>query len=434
MGIGSAFSTALTGLTAFSNQTSYISDNLANSSTVGYKRVDGSFSSFVTSSSSTSYSSGGVTITPAYRNTLSGNVTSTSVKTNFAISDGEGYIPVKAATNANGTTTFTSPQYYTRAGDFSLNSEGYLVNSAGYYLEGLKEQTTYASDVANSASLNSLQPVYIDPSVYGSVPGAASTTIKYSANFPASLTASSTASSTSEVSSEVEFYDSLGASHTLTITFNHDSGTATTGGTWSIQSAKIDSDTDVTADLTSSTSLIFGSTGAISSGSPLTLDLSSWSPGNGAAMGTLTIDYSSSTQYAGTSLEVQSTTDETGHASGTYQSCAINSDGYVVLTYSNGQQLKPYRVALVTFSDADKLSRVSGQTFSSNDLESGEPTVSWAGTGKVGTINESSVEASNVDLGDELTTLIVAQRAYSANGKVITTTDQMLQETINLKQ
>ena len=125
-------------------------------------------------------------------------------------------------------------------------------------------------------------------------------------------------------------------------------------------------------------------------------------------------------------------TDTTGQAPGSFQKASIDSNGYVVFSYSNGEQLKPYRIPLVTFSDANNLDRVTGAVFAGNDTLAGKPVARWSGEGDSGNIVPSSTEASNVDIADELTKMIVAQRAYSSNGKVITTADEMIQDALGL--
>ena len=467
MGIGNAFNTALSGLSAFSSKVSYISENLANTSTVGYKSVGSSFQSYVTASNANYNSSGGVTISPSYNNTLAGQVTTTSVGTNFAVSDGNGFVPVEVpTTTTNGTASFSgSTQLYTRAGDFSVNNDGYLVNSAGQYLQGLKETTAFSnpsgSSIPTTASLGNLTAVKID-NTYLSMPAAASTTITVNDNWPASKTSDATIptsdTSASQVSSELQFYDSLGTVQTLKVTYQK-----TADNTWNIVNASIPSDTAASvtiggvtytngvADSDSAAQIVFDTSGNLSSvvggsstltGGNLGFDfsvrgLTDGSAGSATSTQTLTLDLgttsSGSTQYSGSSLSVRSTSDATGHAAGEYKSASVDSDGYVVLSYSNGMTAKAYRVPLVTFNDADELTRVSGSTFSANDL-AGSPVARWAGEGDAGSITSSAVEASNVDTADELTAMIVAQRAYSANGKVITTCDDMLKETLNLKQ
>ncbi len=443
MGLGSALTTAVGGLSAFSSQIGYISENLANSSTTGYKAIGSDFLSYVTESSSLT-SAGGVTVRPSYQNSLAGSVSTTSVATNFAISEGDGFIPVKTPTNVSGgVADFTnSVQSYTRAGDFSLNDDGYLVNSAGEYLEGLKETSTFSGNIAGSASIDDLQAVQVS-SQYLTMPAKASTVMDYTANFPASVTASSTVPTTSaQVTSEVQFYDSLGTVQTLDVVYQK---TAT--NTWTVESATLPSDTSASVSFTSGATLNFSSSGTLGSvtgasstvaSGDLGLDFTISGLSDGATTSgsqTLSLDYgttsSGTTQYSGSTLEVTSTTDKTGMASGSFKSASIDTNGYVVFTYSNGETAKPYRIPLATFSDPDALTQVTGALFTQSS-DSGSALFQWAGQGDAGTITSSAVEASNVDVATELTTMIVAQRAYSANSKVITTVDSMLQDVLQL--
>ncbi len=463
MGIGNAFTTALSGLNAFSQQIGYISDDLANTSTIGYKGVNADFQSYVTASNANFLSPGGVSVTPSYTNTLAGQVSSSNVTTNFAISGGNGFAPVMTASSTTGgTATFSgSPQLYSRECDFSVDSNGYLVNGAGQYLMGLKETTAFStppgSTIPTTPSLGNLVGVRVDPATYKSMPGAASTVIDYNGNFPATLTADAAVPDTaSQVTSQVQFYDSLGAVQTLQVVYQK-----TAAGAWNVVNASIPSDaaasvtlngvtyTNGAADADSGAQVLFDTNGALAgtaNGSAvvappdlgLDFTVSGLSDGSaGATAQTVSLDYGSTTtgttQYSGSSLEVRSTSDTTGHGPGEFQSASVDKDGYVVFSYSNGLQAKPYRIPLVTFNNANELDRITGSTFAGNDTLAGAPIARWAGEGDAGTITPSSTEASNVDIADELTAMIVAQRAYSANGKVITTTDQMMQETLSLK-
>jgi len=166
---------------------------------------------------------------------------------------------------------------------------------------------------------------------------------------------------------------------------------------------------------------------------PLVLDYGTAAQGSVGPPINITAPGTGTTQYAGKVLEVRSVVDTTGRAPGSFQKASIDNNGYVVFSYSNGQQLKPYRVPLVTFSDANKLDRVTGAVFAGNDTLAGPPVARWPGDGDAGTITASASEQSNVDIADELTKMIVAQRAYSSNGKVITTADEMIQEALGLK-
>ena len=556
MGIGSALNTALSGLNAFSSQIGYISEDLANTSTIGYKGVNANFQSYVTESSPTFNSPGGVTITPAYTNTLAGQVSSSSVATNFAITGGNGFAPVKVASSTNGgvASFSSSPQLFTRDCDFSVNAEGYLVNSAGQYLQGLKETTTFSappgSTIPATPSLGSLVGVRVDPATYNSMPGTPSSVINYNANFPASVNAQAigaATASTAQVTSQIQFFDSLGNTRTLQLTYqkvplvtatapmvaNTPAALADSASQWQLVDAtvpgvaaggassfdlmtsltamansgtttdsagntitytltasnpatttnaatltSVNGTTNVTSTITltpdqfaalnqfntttnpaGAPSVYFTSSGAINgvastiaggvltSGIPPVLSLPiDWSlvtsatgstapqnvSVNFGAIATTTTTASGTTQYAGTSLEVRSTQDTTGHAPGEFQSASIDNNGYVVFSYSNGLQAEPYRIPLVTFSDANKLQRITGASWEGNDTLAGPPVARWAGEGNTGQISSSANEASNVDIADELTAMIVAQRAYSAGGKVITAADELVQETLGL--
>ncbi len=449
MGVGNAFNTALGGLNAFATQVGYISDNLANVSTPGFKEVTSNFQSYVTESTPTFHNPGGVTITPSYQTTLAGQINSTATATNFSVSNGNGFIPVAVPTNLiGGVASFNNAQtLYTRAGDFTVNNNGYLVNSAGNYLLGVKEQTTYQGNIPGTPSLGNLTGVRVDPTVYKSIPGVASTTINYNANFPAGVTANAAVpTTTAQVTSQVQFYDSLGTAQTLQIVYQK-----TSANTWVPESATIPSDTTVPA-LTVAIAggpLTFNTDGSLATPANGNITFTpSAAFADGASANVVTLNYGApqvpafpavavtpatgSTQYAGSALEVRSVTDTTGQAPGTFQSASVDNNGYVVFSYTNGQQKKPYRVPLVSFSDATKLQRITGATFAGDDTLAGPPIVGWSGQGQAGTIAPSAVEESNVDIATELTKMIVAQRAYSSNGKVITTSDQMFQDTLQL--
>ena len=503
MGIGIAFTSALSGLSAFSSEMGGISDNLANSNTIGYKRVDASFHSFVTGATDSTYSPGGVTATPIYRNNVAGQVATSSIATNFAITGGSGFIPVKSGSDALAAASNlgSSPQAYSQDGSFAVNASGYLTNGSGQYLMGIPESAPFAGVSATaSPSLGSLKPVQVS-STYRSMPGTASTLIDYNANFPASLPVDNPAidpagfpKTTSQATAQIQFYDSLGTPQTLQITYTKmatgtivSGATTTQGSLWAVTGASVVSDPAASVFENYSTPgtpaaivaaaptqlVLFDQNGALVTNpaatftdsnavAPYTMPtltasaaaagdwgtdfvISGLSGGSSASVApatlpaqTITLDYGSATggttQYTGSTLDVRSVSDITGKTNGTYQSASIDSSGDVVFSYSNGATAKPYRVPLVSFPNPNGLTRETGSLFTGNVPAAGSPTARWAGDGDVGTITPSANESSNVDIADELTKMIVAQRSYSANGKVITTTDQMMQETLDLKR
>ncbi len=138
------------------------------------------------------------------------------------------------------------------------------------------------------------------------------------------------------------------------------------------------------------------------------------------------------TQYAGTAYNLRGLT-QNGVPPGSFSGVTMTPNGNVVVNYDNGQVRNIAQVPLITFNNPDALQRQNGQAFSGT-LDSGTPLATEAGTNGAGTLVTSSLEGSNVDIAAEFSKLIVAQRAYSANTKVVTTADDLLQQTIDMKR
>ncbi len=205
MSLFSALGTSVSGLSAQSAAFGNISDNVANSQSVGYKAVDTSFIDYLTTSTSQQNEPGAVATRPDYTNTVQGTISQSGDPLAMAI-DGQGFFAVSEPNGvASGTTspTFSPQTYYTRAGDFQLDKNGYIVNSAGQYLQGWSVDTK--TGVANQSSLT---PIQIAQTQFNPVP---TSTIDLAANLP------STGSSV-PVSSQADIYDSLGNQHAVTLT------------------------------------------------------------------------------------------------------------------------------------------------------------------------------------------------------------------------
>ena len=195
--------TAVSGLTAQSNAFGNISDNVANSQTVGFKRVDTSFIDYLTTSTAAINDPGAVVARPDYVNTVQGTISQTDNPLGLAIA-GQGFFAVSEQNGAvNGQPTFSAQQFYSRAGDFTMDKNGYLVNSAGNFLNGWSVDPT--TGVVNR---NALKPVQVSQAVFNPI---ATSQMTLSANLPA------TPSSSSPVSSQVQVYDALGNQHTVTL-------------------------------------------------------------------------------------------------------------------------------------------------------------------------------------------------------------------------
>lgn len=138
------------------------------------------------------------------------------------------------------------------------------------------------------------------------------------------------------------------------------------------------------------------------------------------------------TQFAGSSYSLKSLT-QNGVAPGSFSGVEARANGDVVVKFDNGQSRIVARVPITTFADADALQREDGQAFTAT-RESGTPQTLAAGSNGAGSLVVSAVESSNVDIASEFTKLIVAQRAYSANTKMVTTADELLQQTLDMKR
>ena len=148
-------------------------------------------------------------------------------------------------------------------------------------------------------------------------------------------------------------------------------------------------------------------------------------------LGTIGSD-SALTQYSGTAIELGSLGSD-GYAKGGFKSLTVDGQGYVSLNYDNGEKLVAFQLALARFNAAQNLQTVDGQAFTETQY-SGAALVGKPGEFGLGSLVGSAVESSNVDVGEEFTDLITTQRAYSANAKVLTTVDEMLQEILNVKR
>jgi flagellar hook protein FlgE len=433
-----AMYTAVSGLSAESAEFTNISNNVANSQTVGYKAVDTNFLDYLTTSTPETNDSSAVVATPSYTNTVQGTITQTTNPLNLAIS-GQGFFAVSDSTGStDDETTFSPEQYYTQAGDFSLNADGYLVNSEGYYLDGWSvDPTTGAVDQ------NTLSPIQVSEDAYAPVP---TSEINLAANLPA------TPSSTTPTTSDVDVYDALGNEQAVELTW-----TQTGTNTWTVDvtAANATNGPDLgTATVTfgsaSGNDVAAGTVGSVSvdAADPGTLTTSTYAAdtpatisftanfGNGDQTIQLNLgDYGASnglTQYAGTSYTLNNLS-QNGVPAGSFSSVSIGTNGDVVINYTNGESQTIAQVPVVTFNAADALQSQDGQAYTATQ-ESGDAIVNSAGSGGSGSLVTSSVEDSNVDISTEFSQLIVAQEAYSANTKTISTADQMVQSLLDMIQ
>ena len=440
MSLFGAMNTAISGLTAQSAAFGNISENVANANTIGYKRVDTSFIDYLTTSTAQQNQPGSVTTLPDYVNNVQGTISQTDDSDALAI-DGQGFFAVSEEDGSqNGLPIFDAQQYYTRAGDFTMNSNGYLVNSAGQYLNGWSVDPT-----TGQVNMNQLSPIQVSQT---SINPVATSTVDLSANLPATP-ASGTATSTDPLSSQITVFDSLGTSHVVNLNWVQNST-----DDWTVSVTAPDDTTggqlgsaDVQFGTASGNSVAEGTIGQISSPTG-TVSTAGFSNGSAATLNftanfgegnqTITLNLGTYgqtngvTQDAGTSYSLRGLT-QNGVPPGAFSGVTMQTNGDVVVNYDNGQSRAIAQVPVVTFNDPNALQAQNGEAFTAT-ANSGTPLAEAAGSNGAGTLVTGSVESSNVDIATEFSQLIVDQQAYSANAKVVTTADQLLQTTIEMKE
>ena len=429
-----ALDTAVSGLTAQSASFSNISDNVANSQTTGFKGTDTNFADYLTTSTAVTNDSGFVVARPGYRNDVQGTIASSTNPLALAIS-GNGFFQVsQVSNNATGAATVSSTQEFTRDGNFSLDSNGYLVNDAGDALNGWT-----ADPVTGLITENQAGPIVVGQTAFSPV---ATSQVTLSANLPATPTANT------PVTSQVNVYDAKGTLHTVSLAW-----TQNASDDWTVAVSAPDATTpslggaEVKFGNASGNGVAAGTVGSISHTSGF-VSATSYAAA-GAASLTLTADFGSGpqpitlslgtfgqanglTQFAGTEYSLGGIS-QNGIPPGNFSGVTIQSSGNVTANYNNGQTRIVARVPLANFAAPDALKRQNGQAFTATE-SSGVALTNNAGSGGTGSLVTSSLEGSNVDIATEFTKLIVAQQAYSANTKIVTTANDMLQRTIDMKQ
>ncbi len=206
MSILGAMFTAVSGVNAQSKSLGHISDNIANSQTTGYKKVDTRFETLITVSNANLHQPGGVVASPSFANSLQGNVNQTQSITNMAIS-GQGFFVVsRAESQTANQTLFNDLAYYTRAGDFEVNRDGYLVNNGGYYLNGWA-----VDEVTGVADTSTLSPIQITQTIDEPT---ATTELEFVGNLPSSSVVNPTPAL---APTNIKIYDALGNPHTVSL-------------------------------------------------------------------------------------------------------------------------------------------------------------------------------------------------------------------------
>ncbi len=409
-----SFSIPLSGLAASTQALDIISNNLANMNTVGYKDQTANFQDLFYQSYGGDGAGdpiqvgAGTAISSVATNYTNGSLQNTGVSSNAAIT-GNGFFVTQ---QSNGS------MQYTRAGNFTVNSSGDLVTTAGQEVMGFPA----VNGVINQGG--SLSPIQVGAGL--SNPPSATTTMQQQTNLNAAAPVGTTYSTSMSV------YDSLGESHIVTFDY-----TMTAANTWSYQVTLPAADTGGTGAPTVLTSgtLNFDSNGHLTSPTG-----SVAIPITGLADGAADLSVGwSVTDATGNSLITQvaspsttTTTNQNGYVNGTLQSYSIMADGTIQGQFSNGQTQAIGQLAIASFANNQGLQLAGGGNYDST-LSSGAAVIGTAGNGGRGTLTGGAVELSNVDISTEFTNLIVVQRAFEADSRVVTTFDAISNTTTNLQ-
>ena len=420
MSIYGAMFAGVSGLAAQSNALGMISDNIANVNTVGYKGTTARFSTLVTQAATqTTHTPGGVSSSPYSAINRQGLLQGSSSGTDLAVA-GQGFFVVNESANPG----FGDDFYFTRAGSFNPDQNGNLVNAAGYYLQGYDLRTN-PTPAPSASTFTGLQTVNIS-NLSGSA--AATTGISLGVNLPSTAAVGATHSVTAQV------FDSLGNAHDVDITFTK---TATNTWDWAASDPSLDGGATSSGTTVGNGTITFDTDGTPLTFVPAapTIDITGFT--TGASDSTITLDLGTIagtdglTQFAGDFTI--SNIDQDGVRFGNYTGITISEAGIVTALFDNGQRQDIFQLPLGMFRNPNGLESKSGNVYLETN-RSGNFQLNLAGNGGAGDIAPAALESSTVDLAEEFTKMIITQRAYSANTKVITTADDMLEELIRVKR
>ncbi len=425
MGITNSLYIGVSGLNAHGDAISVVGDNIANASTTGFKRSRASFSDLLGGELGSQRLGGGVRLGGTQTMWDQGAIAQTGNPLDVAISGG-GMFVVKG--NHGG----RDGEYYTRDGRFQLDNTGMVVNQSGLRLQGYPITNGTRATSPSDLPLGARQSPPIATTSAAMTLNLDSTVAVPAAFDPTNPT------STSTYATSITVHDSLGAPHRAEVYFRPSGG-----GAWEwhamVDGGELAGGTPGTQTEIASGTLAFDASGKLSA---QTTTASSASFAGAEANQSITFNFgddiaSGGTGLAGTtqfaSASTVSAVDVNGRASGSLLDLEIGDDGTITGVFDNGDRIDLAKLALADFVSPEGLKR-SGDGLYAEGAASGAALLDAAGTGSRGSVVSGALEASNVDLGTELVTLIAYQRAFQANAKTVTTADEMFMEVTNLKR
>lgn len=436
MAFGS-FYAGLAGLQANAGRLGVIGNNLANSNTIGFK---GSRVTFQDVFSQTSGGAGfngagnpqqvGLGVQTAGIDLLfgQGSLQTTDLVTDVAI-QGNGFFVLSNPAGGRG---------FTRAGNFNFDKDGNLVTSNGSFVQGFTQRDPLGNIATSGALANVQIPVGL------TAPPLATSTLQGALNLNADAKVDDPLTAVDEAetfSTTITTYDSLGAAHNLSLNFrpvdtNADGVRDQWTYTVTAPGAEVVGGTAGTPFTIGSGTMTFDASGQLTApAANVTLATPAWTNGAGAQ----NIDWQMFdaagagiiTGFSGPSAV--SSTNQNGYSAGRLRTLTIDNDGLISGIFTNGVTLQLARFALATFNNPNGLLKNGGNTFLETN-PSGQAIIGTANTGSRGQLTANALELSNVDITQEFTDLIISERGYQANSRIITTTDQVIQEALNLKR
>ncbi|BHH83375.1 flagellar hook protein FlgE [Desulforhopalus sp. 52FAK] len=421
MGISSAFFSGVSGLNTNSQAMTVIGNNLANTNTVGFK---GSRHVFADLLSGTINGSGGASqvgrgVGVSTMDSIFSQGTFETTESNLDVAiEGDGFFILRQEGDET--------DYYSRAGAFSFDEDGYLVNAEGLYVQGIG----YDDDGA----LIGGDPDDIQVENTGLIAGLATNKLSLETNLDASEDILALANfdidddATYTYSSSTQVFDSLGESHLMT-TYFIKTGANTWSSAWSAEDVNGNILQGQNAD-----NLVFTENGILvgdAADPPVetTIDIIGLDWGNNSAIGDIEVTFNN-TQFDSNSVVLSQ--DQNGYGAGSLTGVEIDGEGNVVAFYSNGESKNIAQMVLGKFVNPNGLSAAGSNLFTAT-AASGTPRVGGPGA-ELGTIFTNSLEQSNVDMGVEFVRMITVQRGFEASSKIITTVDELLDTVINLKR
>jgi flagellar hook protein FlgE len=453
MGIFDALTTAVSGLNAQAYALQNISGNIANSQTISFKRINTSFRDLIGDNLPSKQIAGGVLASSVATNSVQGDLQNVSTPTFMAI-NGNGYFIVKKADNFTGNQpVFSGVNLYTRRGDFLMDKNGYLVNQAGYYLMGLPVDPTTGNPTGSVPQVLQFSNNLI--------PAQPTTQVQYNANLPSYPITASTQQGVpgsnllnpagyssnpitggivvgadvtlfideSVAGGSITAYDSLGAPANIQFRWAKIDSVEVGGtDTWNLfYQTNSNPGSGDPAWVNAGIDFIFDTSGHLDP--PITSTTLTGVVVDGITLGDINMVFGANgiTQFANSNGTVQvNLLDQDGAPAGQLQSVAVDDQGRIVGTYSNGRIIPLAVVTLANFNGQNYLKRLDGGAYAETS-DSGPPIMNATGR-----IVGSSLEASNSDIADEFSKLIVTQQAYSANTRIITTANMMVQDLLNV--